>query len=135
MARKPKTPVADATAAAPVVVPDAAPGPGGLSTTITIRPAPYVSESTEIIYANYAEVVSSAYEFGIILTRLPTKPTREMIETATAGAMFEVEATSQLIVPVALVPGLIRALTVQKGIYESQYGPIHDPGLSDDQAQ
>ncbi len=94
---------------------------------LALRPSIVLTDDTPVYYINHAEFAGSIYDIGMIVARMPTKPTPERLAIATETGVLEVEAELQLIFPPSLVPGLIRALTKQKETYEKQFGLINDP--------
>ena len=95
---------------------------------LMLRPTVLITDGTPTYYINHAEISVSPYEFGIATARLPTKPTAEQIAAARITGELAVEAELVLLMPASVIPGLIRALTQQKTLYETQYGPIFDAG-------
>lgn len=79
-------------------------------------------ESASVYYINFIEVANSPQDFSLICGRLPVKLSQSKIEEVKTVGALVIEPEVQLIIPTALVPGLIRALTVQKEMYEKLYG-------------
>jgi hypothetical protein len=77
--------------------------------------------------------LSTPHEFSLLFGRLPAKIPPDKIEEARAGNVTLISDV-QILIPVTLIPGLMRALQTQKASYESQYGAIHEPGASDAQS-
>lgn len=76
------------------------------------------SEDTPVYYANYAEVGQSQYDFGISFVRVPVKlPALLMAEARESGTMT-LTPDIHVVVPHALVPGLIDALQKQLSLLE-----------------
>jgi len=98
--------------------------------TLSVRPAVQLSEHTPVYYVNHAELMSSVYEFGVVFARLPIKPGVEQMAEAQQSGVLTVDAELQVLLPPALIPGLIRALTSQRDQYEAIFGPIADHGAN-----
>ena len=83
-------------------------------------------EATDVdpIYANYMDVAHGQYEFALSVARIPVKLKPEAIEAARAAGVLSLEPIVQIIFPPSLVPGLIRALDVQKAKYEAVFGKM-----------
>lgn len=79
-------------------------------------------EGASVYYVNYVEVGNSPQDFSLICGRLPGKLSVEKIKEAKTLGALVIEPEVQLIIPTTLVPGLIRALTIQKEKYEKLYG-------------
>ena len=100
-----------------------APQPEVLTPSITTQ----VSEETFTYYANFAEVAAIPHDFAILFARTPAKLSSEKMEEARAGNLT-LTCDVQILLPITLIDGLIRALTAQKAGYEQRYGTIHEPG-------
>jgi hypothetical protein len=85
-------------------------------TTLTIE----LTEETPAYYINFAEVTNTPYDFSIIGARLPAKPSVEQIEDTKKSGKLVVESNVVIVFPVGMIPGLIKALTKQKEMYEKQ---------------
>lgn len=79
-------------------------------------------ENTSVYYVNYIEIANSPQDFSIICGRLPGKLSHDKMEQAKKLGALVIEPEVQLIIPTTLVPGLIRALTIQKEKYEKMFG-------------
>jgi hypothetical protein len=79
-------------------------------------------ESASVYYVNYIEVANSPQDFSLICGRLPGKLSAEKTEEAKKLGVLVIEPEVQLIIPITLVPGLIKALTIQKEKYEKLFG-------------
>lgn len=93
---------------------------------LTVRLAMDVTEDTPVYYVNYAEVNFHANEFTVSAVRVPPRPSAARMEEAAETGRLRIECSVQLVLPVGVVPGLIRALSVQKENYENQWGLIKD---------
>jgi hypothetical protein len=91
---------------------------------ITVKARVDVTESTPIVYINFAEVAHSRHEFSIICARTPTKPDFTVIELAKTSGVYPIEASTVLIVPPSLMRGMIRAMQTQMDKYEQSFGKI-----------
>jgi hypothetical protein len=90
-----------------------------------------VTEDTPVFYVNYAGVTHSSHDFSVIFGRMPAKPTPSQLDHLAATGAIRTEALLQLLVAPTMIPGLIRALTIQKEAYEARFGPIRDDGAND----
>jgi hypothetical protein len=106
--------------------PPAPPQPEVLTPTITTQ----IGDETFTYYANYAEIASVTHDFAILFARTPAKLPPDKIEEARTGNLT-LACDVQIIVPITLIDGLIRALNTQKAIYEQRHGTIHEPGAPD----
>jgi len=86
------------------------------------------SESTSSFYCNYVEVAHSPYEFSLSFAKILTKLRPEQISTAKAGQPLVVDSMVQVEVPTNLVPGLIKALNIERKKYEKRFGKIRKTG-------
>lgn len=94
------------------------------SEILAVRPVVEATDSTIIEYVNFAEIAHSQHEFSILCVRVPTKPNAAAIGEAKKTGALELNATLQLLLPPTIIPGLIRALGIQKDAYEARFGPI-----------
>ncbi len=78
-------------------------------------------ENASTYYANHIEIGSTAHDFSIICARLPPKLTTEQFVQVRADNTLIFEPEVQIIVPATLIVGMIKALTVQKELYERLY--------------
>jgi hypothetical protein len=80
-------------------------------------------ESAATYYVNHIEVGNSPQDFTLLCGRMPGKLTpAKLSEVKELDGALIIEPEVQLIIPTALVPGLIRALTAQKETYEKNFG-------------
>ena len=86
-------------------------------------------ENAAVFYANHIEVANTPQDFSLICARLPGKLSAAKIaEIKELGALV-IEPEVQIVIPARLVPGLIRALTAQKELYEKTFGePLEEVG-------
>lgn len=100
------------------------PGPitqqAGAVTINSVRLEPI--ENASVYYVNYIEVTTSPQDFSIIGGRLPAKLSEEKIQEIQSSGALTVEPDVHIVIPVTLVPAIIRALTGQKELYEKLYG-------------
>jgi len=80
------------------------------------------SESTSVYYVNFIEVATTPQDFSVICGRLPGKLSATKLEEVKDVGALVIEPDVQIVIPVTLVPGLIRILTAQKELYEKIYG-------------
>jgi hypothetical protein len=86
-----------------------------------------------VYYINYAEVTNTPNDFSILGTRLPAKPSDVMISDLKKGGSIVLDALVQIVFPVSMIPGLIRALQTRKDMYEKFYKTtIKEPGTEDE---
>lgn len=97
------------------------------SELVTTSVTTQIAEDTFTYYANYAEVACVPHDFAIMFARMPAKLPPEKMDEAKAGNVT-LTCDVQIILPITLIDGLIRALTTQKAVYEQRYGAIHEPG-------
>jgi len=98
-------------------------------TSIRLEPI----ENAPVYYVNYVEIGNSPQDFSLLCARLPAKLTPAKIEEVKKERALIVEPDVQVVIPTALVPGLIRALTAQKESYEEMYGvEIKEVKIKDD---
>lgn len=81
-----------------------------------------ITDDTMAYYINFAEVGCSPNEFSIAAARIPTTLTPDKFEAAKKAGSLVFNADVQLIIPPTVIPGLIRALTMQKDNYEKVIG-------------
>jgi len=74
-------------------------------------------EHTPTYYANHAEVSRGAHDFGVSFAHLPTKFSKEKLETVTDEGELKYSPNVQLVLPPTVIPGLIRALQTQLDLY------------------
>jgi hypothetical protein len=88
------------------------------------------NESTPLYYVNHMEVANTAVDFTLICTRLPAKLSEEKLEELKTNKTLHVDAEVQVVIPVSLVPAIIKALITQKESYEKIIGQkIQEPQL------
>lgn len=98
---------------------------------VTARMLLEVTDDTPVYYVNYAEVTHSAHDFALLLGRTPAKPDAMQIEELQETGDIRTEAMLQILLPTTILPGLMRALTLQREHYEARFGPIRDTGVED----
>ena len=77
-----------------------------------------VAEGTPGYYSNYIEVSHTKWDFSLIVSRLPAKPSAAKIVEMQATGILQVQSDVTISFPPNLMPGLIRALTTQKERFE-----------------
>jgi hypothetical protein len=100
---------------------------------VRITVSTQVGEDTFTYYANHAEIACTPHEFSLLFGRLPAKLPPDKLDEARTGNLTLISDV-QILIPVSLIPGLMRALETQKATYESRYGTLHEPGASDAQS-
>jgi hypothetical protein len=82
------------------------------------------TDDTPAYYVNYAEVSHSQNEIGISVVRIPTKISQKTLAEAQKTGEIKLEPVLNLIFPPTVIPGLIKALELQKTAYEQAMGKI-----------
>ena len=77
-------------------------------------------------YANYAEVSHTSHDFGIAFVELPARLSADEKQVAITSGEITADPIAQIVIPATLVPGLIRALKIQRDKYEKNFGAIRD---------
>jgi hypothetical protein len=124
MARKKAQKAADAVAKAD----------GEQITNLSAKVSVEVSEETPFFYVNYAEAGFAAHEIALSFVRIPTKLSSAKVDEA-KGGILRCEATAHVLFAPTLLPGLIRSLTTIKESYEKTFGPVKEPGGTNDSTQ
>jgi hypothetical protein len=97
-----------------------------MTVNVTLR----VSEdTTPNYYVNNVEVGQTPFDFTITCAKIPTKLRADVLEEVQRSGTLALDATVQITLPPPVIPGLIRALTIQKEMYEKAVGSIPDPVL------
>jgi len=78
-------------------------------------------------YVNYAEVSQGMHDFSIHVARMPSRFSPDVAAAAAKEGVLRIDPMLQLVVPPTIIPGLIKALELQKAMYEKQHGEIVDP--------
>ena len=86
------------------------------------------SSEDDAIYANYMEISHSQYEFMLTIARLPVKLGASEMELAKERGEIAVVPEVQVIFPPRIISGLIKALEVQREMYENSFGKIGTTG-------
>lgn len=79
-------------------------------------------------YANHIEVSHSKNEFALSIARIPTKFGSVRLKEIRDKGVLEVEPDLQIVIPITIIRGLIRALGIQLGLYETNFGKIEKRG-------
>lgn len=87
----------------------------------------HAGPGTAVFYVNNLEVGHTPYDFSVSCGRIPAKLKEEEFAAAKVSGRLPLEASVQLVIPPNLLPGFIKALTVQKELYEKRFAPINDP--------
>ncbi|MCW5800442.1 MAG: DUF3467 domain-containing protein [Nitrospira sp.] len=86
------------------------------------------SEGTPAYYCNYMDVTHSSYEFVLSFAKVPAKLRLDQLSAAENKGTLQIEPLVQVEVPPRLLPGIIKALTIQKEKFETQLGQIESEG-------
>jgi len=97
--------------------------PGAIPSQIVMDVIPDVPT----YYISHAEISMTQHDIGMSVGRLPPKLAPEAVETLKKTQVLHIEPMLQLLFAPTFLPGLIRALTIQRQQYENMFGPIHDP--------
>jgi len=81
-----------------------------------------VAEGTPAYYANCIEIGHTKWDFTLIASRLPAKPSSPKIAEMQATGVLSLPADVTINFPPNVIPGLIRALIAQKEIFEKSTG-------------
>lgn len=84
----------------------------------TVRIAISVNEETPVYYVNFAELSNTPNDFSLTCVRVPSKPTKFMAEEAKNTGTMTLNSNVQLVFPVGMLHGLIKALQTGREIYE-----------------
>jgi hypothetical protein len=90
-----------------------------------------ISPETPTYYFNYAEIASLPHDFALLFARVPAKLPPDRFEEVRAAGRMVLDCELQVLISPTLIPGLIRALTVQRERYEQLWGPIPDLEVGD----
>jgi hypothetical protein len=90
--------------------------------SLTIRPLIDVREDTPQYYTNHIELSMTPHEFCLSAGRMPSRLRPDEIAEAQQSGIVKVPADVQILFPTTLVAGLLRVLSVQKDLYEKQFG-------------
>jgi Protein of unknown function (DUF3467) len=91
---------------------------------VQIKIAIDVKPDTPFYYVNYLAVSHTPYDFSISALKLPSQLTSEQKQYAKRQQPVPMEPTLQLVIPVNLVKGLVRALNTECQKYEARFGKI-----------
>lgn len=75
-------------------------------------------------YSNFIEVGHSQHEFVLNFVRTPSALSPSRMEAVREAGKIVVEPMLQVTIPPTLVPGLLKALQLQKDKYNSAFGKI-----------
>jgi hypothetical protein len=92
------------------------------ATKVPVRMALEVPESVSRYYANFIEISQTSWDFALIFTTLPAKPTPAKVAEMQATGVLAWPAEVVVNFPPTLMAGLIRALNMQKEAYEKENG-------------
>lgn len=98
--------------------------PQELALRIVFVPA----EDGPTYYVNHLEISHNQHNFCVYVAEIPTKFPEYTLETAKKTGQVNLTPMFCLTMPPTIIPGLIRALETQKGLYENRFGKIIDPG-------
>jgi hypothetical protein len=95
----------------------------------TVRIAVNVTKETPVYYINFVEVSNTPHEFSVTCARIPSKPTQSMVDEATNTGAITLNSDVQLVFPVGMLPGLVKALQTRREMYEKLFNiTIKTPG-------
>ena len=94
--------------------------------SLAVRVILEVGSDVPSYYINYADVAQSNHEFTLSVAKMPTRLGPQAVRTLQETGELHVETLLQLLIPPTLLPSLLKALTVQKDLYEKAHGPIRD---------
>jgi len=83
-------------------------------------------EDAPLFYVNYVEVSHSRHDFVAFCTQAPTKLSPEEREEVLRTKLLRQEPLVRLVLPPTIIPGLIRALQIQREKYEDSFGKINE---------
>jgi transposase-like protein len=86
------------------------------------------NEDTSTVYANHAEISHNMNEFCVSFARVPTRISQDTISHIREHGKISVPTLIQVVLPPTIVPGLIKALSSQKDLYESTFAKIYEAG-------
>jgi hypothetical protein len=92
--------------------------------TMTVKVGLRVSDATATFYVNNAEVGSTTHDFTMMFSQMPAKVSPALFADAEKTGTLTMDASVQVVFPLTLMAGLIRALTAQKEAYEKSFGVI-----------
>lgn len=75
-------------------------------------------------YANYIGVSHSKNEFALSIARIPTLFNSARLKEIKDKGVLDIEPDLQIVIPTTVIRGLIRALEIQLGLYETNFGKI-----------
>lgn len=95
---------------------------------VQIDPTP----DAPVYYANYLEVGHSHHEFSISFARVPIKFSADRLVEIKKGMVINLASEGQVLFSPTVIPGLIRALEIQRKLYETNFGKIQTKGEEND---
>jgi hypothetical protein len=84
-------------------------------------------EDVPTYYINYAEVSMGMHDCSLTAAKIPNRIPPSSQSAIIESGELRVEPLLQLVFPPTVIPGLIKALTLQKEIYEKFNGEIREP--------
>jgi hypothetical protein len=93
---------------------------GDIPTAVQVKVGLEVPDGTPSYYLNYIEINHSKWDFCLIGAKLPAKYSAAKIAEMQAGGVLALPAEVTINFPSTLIVGLIRALTIQKELYEKE---------------
>jgi len=96
--------------------------PAPLPMKLAVRVVVEVQDGTPAFYSNFIEVSQTKWDFSLIFATLPPKPTAAKIAEMQATGVLACPAEATINFPPTLMAGLIRALNMQKELYEKENG-------------
>jgi hypothetical protein len=95
-------------------------GNGKSADSLPVAVAIDVPEGTPSYYSNWIEVSNTKWDFCLTAALMPSRHNKAKIAEMQANRALTLTAEVQLIIPTTLLPGLIRALTMQKERFEKE---------------
>lgn len=95
-------------------------------TSIAARVTLEVGSDVPSYYVNYADLAQSTHEFTLTVAKVATRLGAQAVKDLQVTGEMRVDALLQLVMPPTLLPSLIKAMTVQRDLYEKTYGSIRD---------
>ena len=77
-------------------------------------------------YANFVEISHTAHEFMLSTARVPTKLPEPLKQEAVNKGELVLTPELQIVIAPTVLPGLIRALKIQRESYEKKFGEIRE---------
>lgn len=89
---------------------------------MVVKPVLEVSEGTPAVYSNFIEVTSTPWDFALVIGRVPPKGGPDKLAQMRETGLLTVPAEMTINLPATIIPGLIRALSIQRELFEKRTG-------------